>query len=67
MRKGVLISVLIGLSFLMGCTSGVVKSGDDRVNSFRQSVHMDSLQIIDDWDMLWMVDRQTKLSRWQIR
>jgi hypothetical protein len=67
MRKGVLFGILIGLSFLAGCTSGVVKTGPERVNSFRHSADMDFRQIADDWDTLWMVDRQTRLTPWITR
>jgi hypothetical protein len=67
MRKGMLIGMLIGLSVLVGCGNGVVKSKADRVNAFRQSVDMDLRQLADDWDTLWLVDRQFRLTRWQIR
>ena len=67
MRKGVLIGMLIGLSVLLGCGGGVVKSEAERVNAFRQSVNMDMRQMADDWDMIWLVNRQYRLTRWQTR
>lgn len=67
MRKGVFFGILIGLSFLAGCTSGVVKSGPERVNSFKHSAAMDLHQLADDWDTLWMVDRQYRMTPWITR
>jgi hypothetical protein len=67
MRKGVLVGMLIGLSVLVGCGSGVVKSRAERVNAFRQSVDMDLHQMADDWDTIWLVNRQYRLTRWQTR
>ncbi len=67
MRKAVFFGVLIGLSVLVGCGSGVVKTGAERVNAFHQSVDMDFRQLADDWDTLWLVDRQYRLTRWQTR
>lgn len=67
MRRGVLFGLMIGLAFVMGCSAGVVKSGPERVNSFRHSVDMDFRQIVDDWDTLWMVDRQYRLTPWTTR
>ena len=67
MRKAVFFGMLIGLSVLVGCGSGVVNTKADRVNAFRQSVDMDLRQMADDWDTLWLVDRQYRLTRWQTR
>lgn len=67
MRRAVFFGMLIGLSVLMGCGNGVVNSKADRVNAFRQSVDMDLRQLADDWDTLWLVDRQYRMTRWQTR
>ena len=67
MRKGVLLGLLIGLSVLAGCGHGVVRTKGERVNAYRQSINMDIRQLGDDWDTLWLIDRQYRLTRWQLR
>jgi hypothetical protein len=67
MRKCVLIGLLTGLSVLVGCGAGVVKTRAERENAFHQSVAMDLRQMADDWDTLWLADRQYRLTRWQTR
>lgn len=67
MRKSVLFGLLVGISILVGCGAGVVKTKAERVNAFRESVDMDLRQLADDWDTLWLIDRQYRLTRWQIR
>jgi hypothetical protein len=67
MRKCLLVGFLVGLSLLVGCGAGVVKTPAERVNAFRESAAMDLRQLVDDWDTLWLVDRQYRLTRWQVR
>jgi hypothetical protein len=67
MRKSVLFALVVGLAVLAGCGPGVVKTPAERVNAFRESVNMDLRQLADDWDTLWLVDRQYRLTRWQVR
>ena len=67
MRKCVILGMMISLSFLAGCGNGVVTTKADRTNAFKQSVDMDIRQMADDWDSLWLVDRQYRLTRWQTR
>jgi hypothetical protein len=67
MRKAVFFGMLIGLSAVVGCGSGVVKTKPERVNAYRQSIDMDLRQLADDWDTVWLIDRQYRLTRWQTR
>jgi hypothetical protein len=67
MRKGVFFGFVVSLSILAGCGPGVVKTKGERVNAFRQSANMDIHQLADDWDTLWLADRQYRLTRWQTR
>jgi hypothetical protein len=67
MRKCVFLGLLIVSSVLAGCGPGVVKTKAERVNAFRESVDMDLRQIADDWDTIWLVNRQYRLTRWQTR
>ena len=67
MRVGVLFGLLIGLSLLAGCGAGVVRTQAERMNVYRQTLDMDLRQIADDWDTIWLADRQYRLTRWQTR
>ena len=67
MRKSVLFGLLIGLSVLAGCTSGLVKTRAERLSTYRQVFNMDMRQVADDWDTIWLADRQYRLTRWQTR
>lgn len=68
MRICVLFTVLIGLLVLVGCGSpGVVKTWPERKNTYRQVYDMDMRQLMDDWDTLWLADRQYRLTHWQTR
>jgi len=67
MRKCVFVGLLVGLSLLVGCAAGVVRTPEERVNAFRESAAMDFRQLADDWDTIWMVDRQYRLTQWQTR
>ena len=68
MRKGLcLIGLLVGTAFLYGCGSGMVKSQDERLNTYRAVYDTDMRQLRDDWDALWLIDRQYRLTKWQTR
>ena len=67
MRMCVFFGLLIALSALAGCGPGVVKTKAERVNVFRETVDMDLRQMADDWDTIWLVNRQYRLTRWQTR
>jgi len=67
MRMRVLFGLLIGLSVLGGCGPGVVKTQAERKNTYREVFNMDMRQMADDWDAIWLADRQYRLTRWQTR
>jgi len=67
MRIGVLLGLMVSVMILAGCGPGVVKTEAERVNAFRESADMDLRQLADDWDTLWLADRQYRLTRWQTR
>lgn len=66
MRALVLIMALAGFAALCGC-QGVARTPSEIQNNAAQSVDMDLRQITDDWNTLWMVDRQYRLTRWHTR
>lgn len=66
MRKRMLIGVLVSVVVLTGC-NGMVKSYEDRENSYARSLDSDMRRLADDFDALWLVDRQSRLTRWELR
>ncbi len=56
-------AAVVGLS---GC-NGVAKSKTEIHNTVKQTLDMDMRQIVDDWNMIWLADRQGRLTRWQTR
>lgn len=66
MRWGCFAFVLVALGMVSGC-AGVVRTPEERANVFRKSVDMDLKQLADDWDTLWLQDRQYRLTRWHVR
>jgi len=67
MRKFLLLGMLIGLSGVVGCGNGVANTHAERMNTYRETMDMDMRQLVDDWDMIWLADRQYRLTRWQTR
>ena len=68
MRKGLcLFGLLVGATLLWGCGPGMVKSPDERMNTYRTVYDTDMRQLSDDWDALWLADRQYRLTKWQTR
>lgn len=58
--------LVLGLSLLSGC-NGVVQDYADRQNTYRQALDMDTRQLVDDWDGIWLADRKYRLTRWEVR
>lgn len=66
MRKlAILVAGLLGVA-VTGC-NGVVKNYDERMNTYGQALDMDLRQMVDDWDKVWLADRQYRLTRWHTR
>ena len=66
MRACMLFLLLVGLTITAGCT-GVTKSPAEISRTVEQSMDMDLRQMTDDWNLLWLVDRQYRLSKWHMR
>lgn len=65
MRKLVILVAIVGLAAVAGC--GVTRSSQEIRNVVEQNLEMDMRQLVDDWNMLWMVDRQSRRTRWHTR
>lgn len=66
MRKWLLLGLLAGLALTTGCAT-VTKTGAENRATHRQIVELDARQIADDWNLIWMADRQCRLTRWHTR
>ena len=65
MRKLVILVAIVGLAAVAGC--GVTRSAQEIRNVNKQALDMDMRQIVDDWNMLWLADRQSRMTRWHTR
>lgn len=68
MRNRFLTVALIGFAALIcnGCAS-MTRTGEENVRMQTQIVNLEMLQIADDWNYLWLADRQPRLSKWHTR
>lgn len=66
MRKCLLLGLGIGLAFLAGCATVSQTAAENRANQ-RQIMGLEIRQIADDWNLIWITDRQNRLSRWITR
>jgi hypothetical protein len=66
MRKWLLLGLLAGLAVTAGCAT-VTKTAEENRATQRQVAAFDLRQMGDDWNLLWMADRQSRLTRWHTR
>ncbi|MFO0840404.1 MAG: hypothetical protein U1D55_18000 [Phycisphaerae bacterium] len=67
MRRTIWVTGLIlGLLSLNGCNTPT-KTFAERVNTYNEVMESDFEQLADDWDLIWLADRQYRLSRWHVR
>ena len=66
MRTWVLLGLLLGLVAAAGCTTMVKTSAEVR-STYRQVLDADLRQMSEDWNVLWLADRQYRLTRWYTR
>ncbi len=66
MRKSLFLGLLVGLALASGCAT-VTKTPAQNRADYRSIVEFDMRAIGDDWNSLWLMDRQTRLTRWHTR
>jgi hypothetical protein len=66
MRTWVLLGLLLGLIVAAGCAT-LVKTPAEVESTYRQALDMDMRQMSSDWNVLWLADRQYRLTRWHTR
>lgn len=67
MRNLLLLTLIVCGCAISGCTSGVAKTPGDRANAYQRAFNMDMRQMADDWDKIWLADRQYRLTRYYTR
>ncbi len=58
--------MLLGLVAAAGCTT-MVKTPAEVHSTYRQVLDADLRQMSEDWNVLWLADRQYRLTRWYTR
>lgn len=58
-----IVVVLAGLIGLTGCATST-RSSEQRMAHHRRIMENDLKLLVEDWDMLWLMDRPTRLSKW---
>jgi hypothetical protein len=66
MRMWLLLGLLAGLAVATGCATVTMSPQENRAN-VRSVLELDMREMADDWNMIWMADRQTRLTRWHTR
>ncbi len=75
MKKTALLLTILAATFLGGCDvntpthnggRGMVDAPRDRQRRVAACNDYYSRQLMDDWDLLWLYDRNTNLSEWKI-
>ncbi len=66
MRVLLITGILAAIGLSSGCAT-VTKSSDEVHATYRQILDIDTRQIGDDWNYLWLADRQYRLTRWHMR
>jgi len=66
MRMWLLLGLLAGLALAAGCAT-VTMSGKESVANTRSVLELDMREMADDWNMIWLADRQNRLTRWHTR
>jgi hypothetical protein len=66
MRKWIFIGLLAAGALATGCTT-VTKTPRENVDNFRSITELDMREIGDDWNLIWLADRQSRLTRWHTR
>ena len=68
MKRLMLLAALLGtMLFQVGCAGdGIAYTSEERAERHRKIRESDQKQLRDDWDLLWLKDRELRTSRWII-
>jgi len=66
MRKWLILGLLAGLAASVGCATVNRTAAENRA-AHRHIVDFEIRQIGDDWNLIWLADRQSRLTKWHTR
>lgn len=66
MRALLVLGLILCLSVLAGCATMTQSPAEVR-NTYRRSCEYDTLQLSEDWNHMWLLDRPSRLTRWVTR
>lgn len=68
MRRALLLGLLagLGLGLAAGCAT-VTMTPEENLRHTRQVFELDLRELADDWNYVWLTDRQCRLTRWYTR
>jgi uncharacterized protein YceK len=61
-----LLGLALGVAVLCGCAT-VTKTPEENLNTVAQITDLDMRQMADDWNLIWLQDRQSRLTKWHTR
>jgi len=64
MGKMWIVAVLVAAALVTGCAPGVIDTAPERNRRVAQISDMTNRQFVDDWDFVWLYDRNVTLTRW---
>lgn len=66
MRALVILGLLLGLALVTGCAT-MTQTPSQVASTYGRVFEYDFREMPDDWNFIWMVDRPSRLTRWQMR
>lgn len=66
MRTWVVLGFVAVLGLVAGCAT-MTRTPQENMANVRSIIEVDALEMADDWNMIWLTDRQCRLSRWHVR
>jgi hypothetical protein len=66
MRMWLLLGLLAGLALATGCAT-VTRTPEENSANVRSVLELDMREMADDWNLIWLADRQGRLTRWHTR
>lgn len=67
MRRWVLLAIVVLSSLVVtGCGDGVALTREERFSKMQRGLELDARMLNDDWDLLWLNTRPSRLSRFRV-
>jgi hypothetical protein len=67
MWKWVLIGLFASVALTTAGCATVARSPEENLYNTRSIVELDMREMADDWNLMWLADRQCRLTRWHTR